>query len=108
LLKVLKQEATQQKEKTGQYGEAYGTTTLYVNDKPVAKGPMRTQLGAFALRGEGLWIGFDSDDPVSKEYANAEPEFPFKNGTILGVGVSVGKDQYLDLEKQAAAMMTRE
>jgi len=96
------------KEKTGQYGEAYGTTTLYVNEKPVATGPMRTQMGNFSLCGEGLCIGFDSDDPVSKQYAGAEAEFPFKNGTILGVGVSVGKDQYLDLEKQAAAMMARE
>ena len=39
------------KEKTGQFGESYGTTTLYVNDKAVAKGPMRTQIGAFALTG---------------------------------------------------------
>ena len=96
------------KEKIGQYGESYGTTTLYVNEKAATTGPMRTETGAFALCGEGLCIGFDSDDPVSKQYNTTEPGFPFKNGTILGVGVSVGKDQYVDLEKQAAAMMARE
>ncbi|MGA2784699.1 MAG: arylsulfatase [Candidatus Bathyarchaeia archaeon] len=96
------------KEKAGQYGESYGTTTLYVNDKAVAKGSMRTQTGTFTLTGEGLCIGMDSSDAVSKQYNAAEPEFPFKNGTITQVEVSVGKDQYIDLEKKAAAMMARE
>jgi arylsulfatase len=96
------------KEKIGQFGESYGTTTLYVNDKTVAKGPMRTQIGAFALTGEGLCVGRDTSDAVSKQYNSEEPEFPFKNGTILGVGVSVGNDQYIDLEKKAAAILARE
>jgi arylsulfatase len=97
-----------QKEKTGQFGESYGTTTLYVNEKAVAKGPMRTQTGAFALTGEGLCIGRDTSDAVSKQYNADEPEFPYKNGTIIQVEVSVGNDQYIDLEKKAAAILARE
>ena len=62
----------------------------------------------YTLTGEGLCIGMDSSDAVSKQYNAAEPEFPFKNGTITQVEVSVGKDQYIDLEKKAAAMMARE
>jgi arylsulfatase len=69
---------------------------------------MRTQIGAFALTGEGLCVGRDTSDAVSKQYNSEEPEFPFKNGTILGVGVSVGNDQYIDLEKKAAAILARE
>ena len=41
---------------------------LYVNDKVVAEGPMKTQPGKFTLSGDGLCIGFDSGDAVSGEY----------------------------------------
>jgi len=63
---------------------------------------MKTQLGKFTLSGDGLCIGRDSGDAVSEEYASPGE---FKNGTIFGVGVSVEKEQYLDLEKLAAAAM---
>ena len=42
---------------------------------------------------------------MSKEYTSPAR---FKGGTILQVEVNVGDDQYLDLEKLAAAMMARE
>ena len=48
----------------------------------------------------GLCIGYDSGDAVSAEYKSPGR---FKGGTILGVGVTVEKAQYLDLEKIAAA-----
>jgi hypothetical protein len=41
-------------ENSGEYGESLGTNTPYVDDKAVAKGPMRSQAGKFALAGEGL------------------------------------------------------
>ena len=50
-------------------------TRLYVDDKVVAEGPMKTQPGEF------------------------------EGGTIQFVGVTVEKRQYLDLEKPAAAAM---
>ena len=84
----------------GQYKESLGTTKLYVNDKVVAEGPMRAQVGKFTLSGDGLCVGRDSGDAVSEEYKSPGT---FKGGTILGVGVRVEKEQYLDLEKIAAA-----
>ena len=61
---------------------------------------MRTQTGKFTLSGDGLCIGFDSGDNVSQHYKNPGT---FTGGTILGVGVDVSEDSYLDMEKEAAA-----
>ena len=54
------------REKRGQERESLGRTKLYVNDKVVAEGPMRTQPGKFTLSGDGLCIGYDSGDAVSR------------------------------------------
>ena len=88
------------REKAGQYHESIGSAKLYVNDKTVATGPMRAQVGKFTLSGDGLCVGRDSGDAVSQEYTSPGT---FKGGTILGVAVTVEKAQYLDLEKMAAA-----
>ena len=85
------------RESTGKNGEQIGKMNLYINDKIVASGPMRTQPGKFTLSGDGLCVGYDSGDAVSKEYKTPGE---FKGGKILGVGVSVEKKQYLDLEKE--------
>jgi arylsulfatase A-like enzyme len=89
------------REKAGEYHESIGTTRLYVNDKAVAEGPMKTQTGKFTLSGDGLCVGYDSGDAVSQEY---QTPGKFQGGTILGVGVSIDKEQYLHLEKLAAGM----
>ena len=88
------------REKAGPNHESVGKTKLYVNEKVVAEGPMRAQVGKFTLSGDGLCIGYDSGDAVSDAYKSPGT---FKGGTILGVGVVVDKTQYLDLEKMAAA-----
>jgi arylsulfatase len=88
------------REKAGKYKESLGTTKLYVNDKVVAKGPMRAQIGKFTLCGDGLCVGYDSADATSEEYRSPGT---FKGGTILGVAVTVEKATYLDLELIAAA-----
>jgi arylsulfatase len=36
------------RESAGKYGESLGKTMLYLNDKQVAEGPMRAQVGHFA------------------------------------------------------------
>jgi Sulfatase len=90
------------REKAGRYNESLGQTKLYVNDKVVAQGPMKTQPGKFTLSGDGLCVGRDSGDAVSQEY---QTPGEFKGGKIQYVGVSVEKTQYLDLEKLAAAAM---
>jgi hypothetical protein len=93
------------RESAGKHGESIGKTKLYVNDKVVTEGPMKTQAGKFTLSGDGLCIGRDSGDNVSQDY-KAPGEF--KGGTILAVGVNVGKQEYHDLEKLAAALFAAE
>jgi hypothetical protein len=93
------------RESAGEHGESHGTTRLYVDDEVVAEGPMRAQIGYFALCGDGLCVGRDSSDAVSSLYrAPAD----FKGGTITQVEVHVGADRYLDLEKEAMAALSRE
>ena len=88
------------REKAGEHGESLGKTRLYVNDKVVAQGDMRAQAGKFTLAGDGLCIGRDSGDSVSEDYQSPGT---FQGGTILFVGVTVEKAQYLDLEQLAVA-----
>jgi arylsulfatase A-like enzyme len=88
------------RERAGQYHESLGTTKLYVGDKVVAEGPMRAQVGKFTLCGDGLCIGYDSGDAVSDGY---KAPGTFTGGTIKIVQVTVGKEQFLDLEKLGAA-----
>jgi arylsulfatase len=84
----------------GPQKESLGKTKLYVNDKVVAEGPMRTQVGMFTLGGDGLCVGHDSEDAVSEEY---EAPGAFEGGQIEAVAVTIEKAQYLDLERLAAA-----
>jgi len=93
------------RESAGEHGESIGTAKLYVDDQVVAEGPMRAQVGKFSLGGDGLCVGYDSADPVSGQYANP---FPFTGGTLLGVGVDISEEQYLDLELEALAALARE
>jgi arylsulfatase len=88
------------REGAGPNHESVGSTKLYVNDKVVAEGPMRAQVGKFTLSGDGLCIGFDSGDSVSSEYKTPGE---FKGGTIKFVGITTEKAQYLHLETLAAA-----
>lgn len=88
------------REKAGEHHESVGKTKLYVNDRVVAEGPMRTQAGKFTLSGDGLCIGNDSGDAVSALYKSPGE---FKGGEIRFVGVTIEKTQYLDLEQLAAA-----
>jgi arylsulfatase A-like enzyme len=93
------------REDAGQYGESLGTTTLYVDDRAVAKGPMRAQIGTFTLGGDGLCVGFDSGDNVTPQYKTPGT---FTGGTILGVAIDVSDEAYLDMEKEAASAFSRD
>ncbi|QDP96807.1 arylsulfatase [Microlunatus elymi] len=93
------------REKAGPHKESVGTTKLYVDDQVVAEGPMRAQIGKFTLCGDGLCVGFDSADSVSRTY---KAPFTFTGGKILGVGVDVSDESYLDLETEALAAMSRD
>jgi arylsulfatase A-like enzyme len=92
------------REKAGQYGESMGTVKLYIDNKVVAQGPMRAQIGKFTLCGDGLCVGRDSADAVAREYT-PETQGAFTGGTIKYVEVSVEKEQYRDLEHEMAAAL---
>ncbi len=93
------------REKAGQYHESLGTAKLYVDEQVVAEGPMKAQVGKFSLGGDGLCIGYDSEDNVSQEYKSPAK---FTGGTIQGVAIDVSKESYLDLELEAAGALARD
>jgi arylsulfatase A-like enzyme len=93
------------KDTTDEHGVTHGTAKLYIDDKVAAESPLRTQPGHFALCGEGLSVGRDTADPVSKEYNSP---FAFTGGRIAKVEVNIGDDAYVDLEQQFAAAFARD
>jgi arylsulfatase len=93
------------KESHGEHHEAIGTATLHVDDQAVAKSPLKTQPGHFSLAGEGLTIGRDSGDAVTREYT---PEFPLTGARIRVVEVNLSDDAYVDLERDFMAAVSRD
>ena len=90
------------REKAGETGESLGITRLYIDDKLVDEGSMRTQPAKFTLSGDGLCIGYDSGDAVSELYPSPSK---FNNGSIGFVGVTVEGTPYRDLEAEAKRVM---
>ena len=81
--------------------------SLYYGDREVGEARIRTQPGNFELAGEGLYVGRDSGAAVTGDYAGERP-WGFTGGTIKRVAVDVSGEPYLDLEREAAAMLARE
>jgi arylsulfatase len=96
-------------EKSGEEppGTAHGTLSLFYGDRKVGEGEIRTQPGYFSLAGEGLTVGRDSGEAVTDDYPGEAP-WPFSGGTLHRVAVDVSGTPYLDLEREAAAMLSRE
>lgn len=86
---------------------ATGTLSLYYGDEKVGEGHIKTQLGAFAIAGSGLYVGRHNGEPITDDYPG-EPPHTFTGGTINRVAVDVSGDPYLDLEREAALMLMRE
>jgi arylsulfatase A-like enzyme len=84
-----------------------GTLSLFINDEKVGEGRIVTQPGNFSLVGEGLNVGKDPGEPVTADYSGANP-FTFTGGTINKAIVDVSGEPFIDLEKEAVAMMARE
>ena len=61
----------------------------------------------FSLAGEGLCVGRDSSDPVTNDYPGEAP-YRFTGGTIDRVAVDVSGEPYVDMEREAVAMLARE
>ncbi len=88
-------------------GVATGTLSLYYGDRKVGEGRIKTQPGKFSIAGEGLCVGRDSGAPVTEDYPGERP-WAFTGGTIRRVVIDVSGDPYIDLEREAAAMLARE
>jgi arylsulfatase len=83
-----------------------GILSLYYGDTKVGEGRIKTQPGKFSIAGEGLSIGRDSGEAVTS-YAGTAP-WTFTGGTIRRVAVDVSGEPYVDLEREAQAMLMRE
>jgi arylsulfatase A-like enzyme len=88
-------------------GTAHGTLSLYHGERKVAEGQVRTQPGFFSLAGEGLTVGRDSGEAVTPDYPGTAP-WRFTGGTLHRVVVDVSGAPYVDLEREAVAMLSRE
>jgi arylsulfatase A-like enzyme len=88
-------------------GVATGILSLYHGDRKVGEARIKTQPGKFVLGGEGLCIGRDSGEAVTDDYPGESPH-RFTGGTIKRVAVDVSGEPYVDLEREAAAMLARE
>jgi Sulfatase len=84
-----------------------GILSLYVGDEKVGEGRIMTQPGNFSLVGEGLNVGRDPAEPVTDDYPGRSP-FAFTGGTIRQAIVDVSGEPFVDLEKEAIALMARE
>jgi len=83
-----------------------GTMRLHIDDEVVAQASMRTLLMQYTLCGEGLCIGYDSGDAVSSAYQG--DRFDYTGGEIHKVVFDLADDQYVDVEKQLQALLSRD
>lgn len=84
-----------------------GVLSIYHGDTKVGEGKIKTQPGKFSLAGEGLTVGRDTGEAVTDDYPGSSP-WAFTGGTIHRVAVDVSGEPYIDLEREAQAMMMRE
>jgi arylsulfatase len=66
---------------------------------------MKAQPGFFSLCGEGLCVGRDGGDAVTKEY---KPPFALSGAQVAQVEVNVSGEPYADLEKEAWGAFARD
>jgi arylsulfatase A-like enzyme len=89
----------------GEHYEPHGSMKLHLDEQVVAEAEMRTMVSRYSLCGEGLCVGYDGGDAVSKEY---KPKFEFKGGRIVKVVYDVADDAYVDVERVFAAALARD
>ncbi len=88
-------------------GVSTGILSLYHGAVKVGEGRIKTQPGKFSIAGEGLTVGRDSGEAVTDDYPGEGP-WAFTGGTIHRVAVDVSGEPYVDLEREAQAMLMRE
>jgi hypothetical protein len=88
-------------------GVATGILSLYHGEEKVGEGRIKTQPGKFSIAGEGLNVGCDRGEAVTSDYPGSAP-WAFTGGTLHRVAVDVSGEPYVDLEREAVAMLSRE
>ncbi len=88
-------------------GVAVGTLSLWHGETKVGEAQIKTQPGKFTIGGEGLCIGRDGASGVTDQYPGTQP-WRFTGGTIKRVAVDVSGKPYIDLEREAVALLMRE
>jgi arylsulfatase len=81
-----------------------GTLALFHGDAKVGEATIKTQLGAYAIAGSGIYVGRHAGEPVTDDYPG-EPPYAFTGGTLHEVAVDVSGDPYLDLERHAEMLL---
>jgi arylsulfatase A-like enzyme len=86
-------------------GISTGMVSLYYGEKKVGEGRIKTQPGMFGI-GAGISAG-RSPHAVTSDYPGERP-WPFTGGAVKAVAVDVSGEAYIDLEREAQAMLIRE
>jgi arylsulfatase A-like enzyme len=87
-------------------GVSTGILSLYHGDEKVGEGRIKTQPGQFGIAGTDLTVG-RARSRVTDGFPGERP-WTFTGGTIKTVAVDVSGEPYVDLEREAAAMIARE
>ena len=87
-------------------GVSTGMLSLYHGEDTVGVHRIKTQPSQFGISGTGLTVG-RSVTAITDDYPGERP-WRFTGGTIRFVAVDVSGEPYVDLEREAAAMMMRE
>ena len=93
------------KQRAGEHHEPIGTVKLHIDDQDVGEMEIRTMASRYSLCGEGLCVGYDGGDVVSRQYP---PRFAFTGGRVVKVVFDVADDAYIDVEQHLAAAMARD
>ncbi len=87
-------------------GVSTGIVSLYHGDEKVGEGRIKTQPSMFGISGTDLTVG-RSRSRITGDYPGERP-WAFTGGEIKTVAVDVSGEPYVDLEREAAAMIARE
>ena len=60
----------------------------------------------FSVANEGLCVGRDGGEPVPGDYPGDRPH-TFTSGTVKRVAIDVSGEPYVNLEREAQAMLAR-
>jgi arylsulfatase A-like enzyme len=94
-------------EKDGNAMPAEGMLSLYIRDRKVGEGRMRTQPGKFGLGGGGLVVGRSGAEPVTDDFPGERP-WPFVGATVKRVVIDVSGAAFEDLALEARAAFARQ